>query len=173
MRRLLLATTAAAFVASAGSAFAESANDSFNMTATVQEAIAVSCDPTLSFGITAVAEGNTAGTVVVEESSAGTVTTTGTGVVHLSGGSSVTCTVTGDDDGTVGSVAINGGTGTVTLSDGATTPNTLTVTLAQSDYLAENDTFYIGGSLAIPGTFKATHPFATYEATAIDVTVTD
>lgn len=176
MRKLLLATTAAAFVASAGSAFAEEASATFDATATTQAAISVSCGTNLRFGTLSVHGSNAEATVTVGASDGGTASSSNTSAVYAAAADSGNgaCTISNETGGdATASLAGSAGTfsGTTlsgtTLSDGT---NTLSADIELSKAAnISSETIYVGGTLTIP----ANHTnFGAYSDT-ITLTVTD
>lgn len=176
MRKLLFAGAAVAALAVTGSAFAETANDTFNVTATTEAAIAVSCTD-LQFGTLSVRAGNPQTTVTVAASSGATASSGDSSVVAGGTSGNGACTIT-NEGGADATAALSGGGGTFTgttlsgasLSDGAATPNTLGVAIELSKASAiTNETVYVGGTLTIPAS-HTTH--GAYSET-ITLTVTD
>lgn len=166
MRRLLLATTAAAFVASAGSAFADTST--FTVSATTQAGISVSCGQNLSFGTLGVESPSTESVITVAASlGASAVVDSGTGVTPLSGSQPAVCTVSNETDGDAD--AALSATSIGLSAAGQTDLTASSLNLSKTTLIGNGD-LYVGGSLTIPADHTG---FASYTSGTVTVTVTE
>ena len=174
MRKILFATAAIAALSVAGNALAEDASDTFNVTATTEAAIAVSCT-NLQFGTLAVRAENVQTTVTVAASDGATASSGDSSVVAGGTSGNGACTVTNEGGGDADAV-LSGGGGTfngttlssVLLGDGASNTLSADIELSKASTIT-NETIYVGGTLTVPAS-HTTH--GTYSET-ITLTVTD
>lgn len=173
MKLFLIGTGAAACSFLPGLALAGSA--SFNVSATTQPAISVSCTEDLRFGTVSVEPNNSEGNIIVDATSSAIATGSGSDVYPAnsdSGPAACTITNSSDSDATAQLSATSASTSGADLSDIRLTDGdrslSADIVLNKSSGIAD-ETVYIGGTLRIP----ANHvDWGTYSET-ITLTITE
>jgi hypothetical protein len=174
MKRFTFAVIGAGSLAAMSvSAMADTAT--FDVTATTQAALSVTCGADLRFGIIGVEPSNAEATITVAASSGATASSSNNAAAYPEGASGpAACTVTNEEGGdATASLSADTGTFSNTTLTGlllvsGTDNLSANVELSKATAIG-NETFYIGGTLTIPATHTA---FGAYTQT-VTLTVTD